>query len=118
MNLAAWSTRARVAHLPEIVFMTEAQDPLGGCPHLLPETFSVFIRRHFRVALVNREPQSLWIEFQNINQQLPGKLDRVFLEIVAKRKITQHLEKRVMPRGLSYLVKIVVLAACTHTLLR
>src|SRR5829696_1558805 len=118
MNLAAWSTRARLAHLPEIIFATEPENPLTRRADLLPEPFGVFIRRHFRVALVNGEPQSLRIEFQNIDQQLPGVLDRVFLEVVAKGKITEHLEERVMPRGLADLVKIVVLAAGTHALLR
>src|SRR5215213_2455879 len=118
MNLTTWSTRARLAHLPEIVFAAEAQDAFARRADLLPKAFGIFIRRHFRVAFVNREPQPLRIEFQLINQQFPGQLNRVFLEVVAKRKITKHLEERVMPRGLSNFVKVVVLATCTHTLLR
>src|SRR6185436_8242672 len=116
MNFATWSTRARLTHLPEIIFATKAQDPLTRRTDLLPEPLSIFIRRHFRVAFINREPQPLRIELQNINQQLPGKLNRVFLEVIAKRKIAEHLEERVMPRGLSHLVEIVMLAAGADTL--
>src|SRR5215213_2739252 len=118
MNLATWPTRARLTHLPEIVFATEAQDSLARCTGLLPQAFGVFVGRHLGVAFVNGEPQSLRIEFQNINQQLPGKLDCVFLEIIAKREIAEHLEERVMPRSLSDVIEVIVLAARAHTLLR
>ena len=40
------------------------------------------------------------------------------LEVIAKRKIPEHLEKRLMPRSLADFVKIVVFAAGAHALLR
>ena len=58
------------------------------------------------------------IELEFVDQQVPGKLDRVFLEVIAKRKIAEHLEKRLMPRGLADFVQIVVLAAGAHAFLR
>ena len=118
VNLAAWTTRAGLTHLPEIVLAPEAQDSLSRRAYFFPQALGVFIRRHFGVALVDREPQPRRIEFQNIDEQLPGKLDRVFLEIIAKRKIAEHLEKCVVPRGLSNLVEVVVLATRPHALLR
>ncbi len=118
MNLAAWTTRSSFTHLPEVVVAPEAQDPLARRAHLFPEFFRVFIRRNFLVAFVNRKPQSRRIQFENINQQLPGKLDRVFLEVVAKRKIAEHLEERMMPGGFPDLVQIVMLSAGANALLR
>src|SRR5215216_2400225 len=118
MDLAAWPTWPSLAHLPEVVFATEAQDPFARRANLFPKTLGIFIGRNFRITLVNGEPQSRWIEFQNVNQQLPGILDRVFLEVVAKGKISEHLEEGVMPGRFANLVEVVVLAACTYALLR
>src|SRR5208337_2850504 len=50
--------------------------------------------------------------------QLPGIGDGVLLEIVAKGKIAQHLEERVVAVGEAYVFEIVVFAAGAHALLR
>ncbi len=42
---------------------------------------------------------------------------RFALEIVAEAEVAQHLEKRVMPRGVADVLQIVVLAARTHAAL-
>ena len=44
--------------------------------------------------------------------------DRLLLEIIAKTEIAQHLEKRVVPRGVADIVQIVVLAAGADAFLR
>jgi hypothetical protein len=44
--------------------------------------------------------------------------DRLFLEIVAEREVAQHLEERVVARGVADVVEVVVLAAGAHALLR
>ena len=49
--------------------------------------------------------------------QLPGVGDGVFLEIIAKGKIPQHLEKRVVALGEADIFQVVVLAACAHAFL-
>src|SRR5215212_8496587 len=36
MNLAAWTTRTGLAHLPEVIFATEAQDAFARCANLFP----------------------------------------------------------------------------------
>src|SRR6185436_15183380 len=118
MNLAAWTTRSGLAHLPEIIFATKAEDTIARCTHLMPEVLGVFVRRNFRVAFVNREPQPRRIECQNIDEQFPGQLDCVFFEIIAERKIPEHLEKRVVPGRFPNLVEIVVLTTGADTLLR
>src|SRR6185436_10135064 len=118
VNFTAWTTWSSLTHLPEVVFASKPQDTLARRAHLLPKTLGIFVGRDFRVAFINGEPQSRRIEFQNVDQQLPGILDRVFLEIISKRKIAEHLEERVMPGSFSNLVQVVVLAAGAHTLLR
>src|SRR5260364_22491 len=47
--------------------------------------------------------------------EVVGTVARAFM--VAERKITEHLEKGMMPRGITDVFKIVMLAACAHTTL-
>ena len=44
-------------------------------------------------------------------------MNRLFLEVIAERKIAQHLEKCVVPCGIPDIVEIVVLAAGPHAFL-
>src|SRR5205807_1222872 len=62
MNLAARPARAGLAHLPEIVFAPEAQNPIARRSDLLPKLFGVFVRPNFGIALENREPHACRIE--------------------------------------------------------
>ena len=50
--------------------------------------------------------------------QVPGKLDRTLLEIVAEREIPEHLEEGEMAGGVADIVEIVVLAAGADAFLR
>jgi hypothetical protein len=45
-------------------------------------------------------------------------MDRLFLEIVAKGKIPQHLKEGVVPRRVADIVEVIVLAAGAHAFLR
>ena len=53
-----------------------------------------------------------------LRQQGPGVVDRLFLEVVAKAEIAQHFEEGVVPRSVTNVVEIVVLAARAHAFLR
>ena len=53
-----------------------------------------------------------------LGDQVPGKLDGLFLEIVAEREIAEHLEEGVMARGVADIFEVVVLAAGAHAFLR
>jgi hypothetical protein len=44
-------------------------------------------------------------------------MDCIFLEIVAEGKVPQHLKKRMMPVRMTYIFKIVMLAAYAHAFL-
>src|SRR5262249_16618153 len=50
--------------------------------------------------------------------EVPGELDGEILEIVAEREVAEHLEKRVMTRGITDVLQVVVLAAGAHAFLR
>ena len=50
--------------------------------------------------------------------QLPGEGNSVLLEIIAKRKIAQHLKKSVMAVREAYILKVIMLTAGPHALLR
>src|ERR1043165_1033080 len=118
VNLTAWTTRAGLAHLPEIIFLAEAQDAFARRAGFRPETLGIFIRRDILVAAVNGEPQTVRIQFQNVDEQVPRVTDRVLLEVIAEGKIAEHLEERVMPRSFSDFIEVVVLAAGANALLR
>ena len=80
--------------------------------HLLPQLLSLV------VIGVDREPQPLKRKFQLIDEQIPGELDRVALEVVAEGKVAQHLKEGVMARAGADILQIVVFAAHAQALLR
>src|SRR5207237_2946629 len=118
MNLAARAAWSGLAHLPEIVFAAETKNSFFRRADLFPKLFRVFVRANLVVTFENCEPHARRIELEFIDQQIPGKLDRVFFEIIAEGKIAEHLEKSLMPRGLPNFVQIIVLAARAQALLR
>jgi hypothetical protein len=62
-------------------------------------------------VVVDGDQQLVLVDAEILGEQLPGELDRVLLEIVAEGEIAEHLEERVMPRGVADIVEVVVLAA-------
>ena len=118
MDLGARAARTGIAHLPEIVFAAKSEDALGLSPGFDPKLACLIVRPDLIVALENREPQPPGIEPKLIHQQIPSKVNGVFLKIIAKRKIPQHLKKRMMPRRLAYFVEVIVLTPGAQTLLR
>ena len=112
-DLGARPARAGIAHRPEIVAAGDAQDfPLGQAGDLLPEIERlVVVDIDGRQKLVGRHAVFL-------GDQLPGKLDRAFLEVIAEREIAEHLEEGVMPRRIADIIEVVVLAAGADAFLR
>ncbi len=112
MNLRTRSARPSLPHLPEVVFLTEAENTIGtDIGHLLPQLIS------FIVILVDGRPQAVLIEPPNLGEQLPCVEDSPFLVIVAERPVTEHFKKGVMKCVVSHLFQIVVLAADANALL-
>ena len=112
-DLRARPARAGIAHRPEIVRGRDADDALFRQPgDLRPQP------RRVVVLGIDRDEQPVARQAELAHDQVPGQLDRALLEIVAEREIAEHLEKRVMPRGVADIFEIVVLAAGAHAFLR
>ena len=67
---------------------------------------------------MHRDEKAVAGKSEDAGHQVPGELDRLVLEVVAERKVAQHLEERVMAGGETDDIKVVVLAAGAHALLR
>jgi hypothetical protein len=117
-NFAARPAGTGFTHLPEIVraaagLVADARNAVfGHLDFVGPDGVSFIIR------LVDRHPQFVLGQLVDFREQIPGKVDRVALEIVAEGKIAQHLEERVVPRGIADVFQIVVLASGAHAPLR
>jgi hypothetical protein len=119
-DLGARAAGAGVAHHPEVVrrvaralVVADAHDALGRHAHgLVPDLVGLV------VLGVDRHPQLVDRQLEVHRQQLPGVADRVLLEVVAEREVAQHLEERVVARGVADVVEVVVLAAGADALLR
>ena len=114
VDLGARPAGAGVAHLPEVVLVAEAVDPVVGQPGDLPPEGARLV-----VGVMHRDAQPLGVDAEPLRarHELPGEGDRVALEVVAEGEVAQHLEEGVMPRGVAHLLEVVVLAAGPHALL-
>jgi hypothetical protein len=108
-DLAAGTTRARVAHRPEIVLSTDAAEATRIDPDVLEPRI-----RGFAILLIDSHPQTIRRKIQLVRQKIPGVANRFTLEVIAEAKIAQHLEKGVMARCVTNVLEIIVLATCTH----
>ena len=111
MNLAARAARAGVAHLPEVILLVETQDALRRDARLNPQRGGIVVRS------INREPQPFERHLVFVQQQVERIADGVALEVIAERKVAEHLEERVM-RVVANIVEVVMLAARAQALLR
>jgi hypothetical protein len=67
---------------------------------------------------VDRGPELVLRQAVVDREELPRELDRVALEVVAEAEVAQHLEERVVARGIAHVLEVVVLAAGAHAALR
>ena len=83
--------------------------PLGRYADLVdPE------RARLAVGGMHRHPQSVTVERENAGDELPRPVDGVFLEVAAEAEVAEHLEQRLVARGIADVLKIVVLATGPH----
>src|SRR5207249_12018425 len=101
VNLRAGTAWPRFTHLPKVIFFAQPENTILRNPgHLLPKFFRLVILAENRhVELVCGKP----VLFRN---QLPGKRDGVFFEVIAKGKVAQHLKERMMPPRVTNIVQI------------
>src|SRR5690606_12776721 len=113
VQLRAGAAGPRLAHLPEVVLVAQAEDPRGRKPgHFLPELERLVVR------VVDRRPDPIRLEPELLRDQLPRVADRFALEVVPEREVAEHLEEGVVPRRDPDLLQVVVLAAHPQALLR
>ena len=80
--------------------------------------FVVALQSLGRVALEHRHVKVVGVQFQHIDEVFPRHVDRAFLEIVAKRPVSQHLEHRVVIRVVAHFLQIVVFSRHAQAFLR
>src|SRR5690606_28198523 len=118
VDLATRAARAGLAHGPEIVARAHAEDALvGEAAHLAPELARLVVRRDAVLSAKVRHHQPILRQIEDLGEKVPGVDDRFLFEVVAEAEIPEHLEKRVMPRGRTHRLEVVVLAADANTLL-
>ena len=120
VNFAAGAAGAGVTHLPEIIFRAKFVDAIFGHPSPEPQVVSFGVARDSAFAFENRYVELLFVDSKPLwrGDQLPGVGDGVLFEVISKREISQHLEKRVMAVGEAYVFEIIVLAAGADAFLR
>ena len=112
-NFRAGAAGAGVAHRPEIVGGGDADDAIiREASDFLPQTVG------FIVVVIDGDEQLVLRELVFLGDQVPGKFNRIGLEIVAEGEIAEHFEERVVARGVADVIEIVVLAASAYAFLR
>jgi hypothetical protein len=112
-DLGAGAAGTGGAHHPEIVVGRDADDlVVRQARDLLPDLGGLVI------GVVDRDQKLRLVDAEILGQQLPREGDRVGFEVIPEGEISQHLEERVMARGVAHVVQIVVLAARAHAFLR
>ena len=112
-DLAAGSAGPGLAHGPEVVLLAHPPETRRIHADVLePDVRGLVIVRKYRA------PQPLGRQSQDTGDVLPGVFDRLKLEVVAEAEIAEHLEERVVPRRVTDVLEVVVLAARPHAALR
>ena len=96
VHLRVGAARPGAADRPEVV-ATAAGGTIrsGGMPDPLPELDRdlVLAEPELRVAGEDGDPDAVRVELQVLGHELPGELDRAFLEVLAEREVAEHLEE-------------------------
>src|SRR5262249_48319335 len=79
VNLGAWSTRASVAHLPEVVLLVESDNPVGRNANFFGPDSGGFV-----IFAEHRDPKSIDRKTKFFGQKGPRVLDRVGFEVIAE----------------------------------
>jgi len=104
-NFRAGTTRASRPHHPEIVIRCDPDNPIiRKSSNLFPNLSGLII------GVVDRDIKLVLVDPEIFGQQLPRIRDRLFLKIITKGEVPEHLEKRQMPRRISNVIQIIVFA--------
>ena len=119
-NLGARPAGAGIAHGPEVVLHSQLVNSLRRNALAAPKLIGLFVPRNALLALEDGDVELVLGNAEPLRRgdQLPGKGNRIALEVVAKAEVAQHLEEGVVAAGEADVLQIVVLAAGAHALLR
>ena len=109
MNFGARTTRAGIAHFPEIIFFVSVDNSILW-QILFPQIESFLIAGYaiFCIAFENSCIQPVGRNAQFLHKKLPRPINGIFLEIVTKRPVSQHLEHGVVIGIVTNFLKVVV----------
>ena len=112
-NFRAGTARARVTHRPEIISRRYTDDlTVAQARDLLPQ------RMRLVIIVIDSRKQPVFRQAEFFGDQIPGKLNRVGLEIITKREVPEHLEESMVTRRVAHIVEVIMLAARPHAFLR
>ena len=119
VNLRAGTARTCVAHFPEVVVAVTVDDmvsrevflPVACCLIVALQTFGSVTLEHCGIEV-------LGIELEHIDEIFPRPVDSLFLEVVAKRPVSEHLKHGVVVGVETHLFQVVMLTAHAQALLR
>ena len=87
--------------LPEVILLAKAEDPIRRDPDILIPDLPGLI-----VLQVYRRIEPVRVKSHHLCQELPGPGDGLFLKVISKGKIPQHLKEGPVPGCLSYILDI------------
>src|SRR5258708_28049340 len=67
---------------------------------------------------MDADSQVIWSEPEFPGRELPREQNGVALEVVAEGEVPQHLKERIVPRGVTDLLEVVMLSARPNAFLR
>ena len=126
VELGARTAGAGLTHHPEVVFLVPVHDvdrriEAGGPELLRPDVPGFLVKRGRvalgRVGLIDGGVEAVLREPPDLGDELPGEVDRLALEVVAKGPVPQHLEERVVVSVEADILEVVVLTARADALL-
>jgi hypothetical protein len=119
-DLGAGAAGAGVAHHPEVVGSVARALVVADTDAALHRHADLFGPDVVGLVVlgIHRDPELVRRQLVDIDQQFPGVLDGVALEIIAEAEVAQHLEEGVVARGVADVFQVVVLAAGAHAFLR
>ena len=108
-----------VAHFPKVVVLVAVDDVVFG-EVAFPDgsRFVIALQSGGFVAFEDGDVKVLRVDFQYIHQELIGKGDGIFFEIVAKGPVAEHFKHGVVVGVVSHLFEVVVLTAHAQAFLR